>query len=139
MKRVDSGNINTLEYRDGGGCKTLFGLPFLFFGLFAVYGAFSGTWKTKSGAPAGFWAPFIFSMVFSAVGLAFVVGRTGTIFDKTVGSVTKWWGVLWFPLYSKKLRFPVCVAWQSITNAASRRTAATRSIPCACAATAATC
>ncbi|HYF48010.1 MAG TPA: hypothetical protein VEJ63_01290 [Planctomycetota bacterium] len=103
MKRVDSGNINRLEYKDGGGCMMLFGLPFLLGAAFGLYGAIYGGWKTKSGAPAGFWPPFIFCLMFGGVGVTFVFGRMGTIIDKTVGTITKWWGILWFPIYSKNI------------------------------------
>ena len=101
MRRIDSGNINTLEYREGGGCLSLFGLPFLVGAAFGLYGAFVGGWKTKSGAPAGLIPPLIFCTLFGAAGLVFTLGRAGTVFDKTSGIATKWWGILWFPLWSK--------------------------------------
>jgi hypothetical protein len=102
MRRVNSGDLDRLSYKSGGGCIGLFGLPFLCAGLFMFIMALSGNVKVKGGGTAGagqlvFMA--LFSLPFIAIGAALVLGRGGIIFEKTARTVTTWWGLL-FPFKS---------------------------------------
>lgn len=84
----------TMEIRSGGGCLSIFGLPFLLSGLFIMQIPL-GIIPMKSSsetAPAGF--VFLFGLVFAAVGAALVFGRSGLILDRATGRIIQWYGLL---------------------------------------------
>jgi hypothetical protein len=87
----DSG---TLELRSGGGCLSVFGIPFLLAGLFIMQIPM-GIIPVKG--PSGLLFSFfivIFGSVFAAVGAGLVFGRSGIILDRAMGRVVQWWGLL---------------------------------------------
>jgi hypothetical protein len=88
----DSG---TIELRSGGGCLSLFGLPFLLSGLFVLQtplGIIPVTYDRSN-----VWMPLfflIFGGIFTIVGAGLVFGRSGIILDRGKGRITQWYGLL---------------------------------------------
>lgn len=83
----------TLEIRSGGGCISVFGLPFLLAGLFVLQIPF-GLIPVNSSADAPS-AVFVilFGAVFTLVGTVLVFGRSGMILDRTRGRIVQWYGL----------------------------------------------
>jgi len=88
--------LSQLECRQGGGCLSLFGLPFLLIGLFTAMVPFF-----QSDAGGGTFAAIPIGLIFACVGAIFVFGRSGTVIDKTERKVKKWWGLL-VPFHCKE-------------------------------------
>jgi|WetSurMetagenome_2_1015567.scaffolds.fasta_scaffold03742_5 hypothetical protein len=88
----DSG---TIELRSGGGCLSVFGLPFLLAGLFVMQIPLGLIHvEYDRGSP---WLPLfvlIFGGIFTAVGAGLVFGRSGIILDRGRGRITQWYGLL---------------------------------------------
>jgi hypothetical protein len=88
----DSG---TIELRSGGGCLSVFGMPFLLAGLFVLQtplGIIPVTYDRNNA-----WMPLfflIFGGVFTTVGVGLVFGRSGIILDRGIGRIVEWWGLL---------------------------------------------
>lgn len=88
--------------RSGGGCVSLFGLPFLIFGLaFLIAGGMGKVADSKTGHPTELLFLVPFSLIFMAVGAAFVFGRRGIIIDRSTRRATAWWGLL-SPFYRRE-------------------------------------
>jgi len=88
-------DAGTLEIRSGGGCLSLFGMPFLLAGLFVMLVP-SGLLPVE-GRPTGPYSSILlvlFGAVFAAVGAALVLGRSGIILDRGRGRIVRWWGLL---------------------------------------------
>ena len=84
----------TLEIRSGGGCISIFGLPFLLAGLFVMQlplGIFP-VQKSSGTLPSIF--VILFGAVFASVGAALVFGRMGIIIDRGMGRIIQWYGLL---------------------------------------------
>lgn len=82
-----------LETRTGGGCLSVFGLPFLLAGLFVMQIPL-GLIPVEN-AEALPWFFFIpFGGIFAAVGSCLVFGRSGLILDKRRGLVIQWQGLI---------------------------------------------
>jgi hypothetical protein len=86
-----------LLIREGGGCLSIFGLPFLCAGIFMCLAALgivpmSNTSDLPSYASA---LPVLMGLVFTAVGGTLVFGRAWTTVDATRREVVKEWGLLW--------------------------------------------
>jgi hypothetical protein len=82
-----------LQFREGGGCLSLFGTPFLLAGIFMLLGT-AGVVPIKGGGP---WArPLLglMGLVFTGVGGALVFGRAWSILDVTERAAIKSWGLL---------------------------------------------
>lgn len=102
MARMNSGSLfylaapDRLELRKGGGCLSLFGLPFLMAGLFVMFlglaviplsrGALTPWWSTLIMAVVG--------MVFAAVGGGLVLGRGWITIDSSQQKIWVSWGLL---------------------------------------------
>ncbi len=84
----------TLEIRSGGGCLSIFGLPFLLAGLFIMQIPLGII--PIEGAPGGLTSIFVilFGAVFAAVGATLVFGRNGIILDRGRGRLLQWYGLL---------------------------------------------
>jgi hypothetical protein len=84
----------TLEIRSGGGCISIFGLPFFLAGIFILQIPL-GTIPMK-GSPGTMPSVlvFLFGVVFTAVGAALVFGRSGIILDRARGRIVQWYGLL---------------------------------------------
>jgi hypothetical protein len=84
----------TLEISSGGGCISIFGLPFLLAGLFVMQIPLGIIpMKGSSGTlPSVF--IFLFGSVFATVGAALVFGRSGIILDRGRGRIVQWYGLL---------------------------------------------
>ena len=84
----------TLEINSGGGCISIFGLPFLLVGLFVMQIPL-GIIPVK-GSPGTLPSIFVvlFGAVFAAVGAALVFGRSGIILDRSRGHIIQWYGLL---------------------------------------------
>lgn len=84
---------DVLETRSGGGCLSLFGLPFLVAGLFIMQMPFRLIPVENSDEMPWFFF-MLFGLVFAAVGGVLVFGRSGLILDRRTGMAVKWWGPL---------------------------------------------
>jgi hypothetical protein len=87
----DSG---TLELRSGGGCLSIFGLPFLLAGLFVMQIPLGLIPMEGSPGPLPSVFVVLFGAVFAAVGAGLVFGRSGIVLDRGMGRVIQWWGLL---------------------------------------------
>ncbi len=82
------------EKKSGGGCLSIFGLPFLAAGLAVMIFGSTGKLKDDSGDAMPPIFAILFGGVFATVGGALVFGRSGVILDKRAKRATKWWGLL---------------------------------------------
>jgi hypothetical protein len=88
-------DAGTIELRSGGGCLSVFGMPFLLAGVFVMQiplGIIPVAYDRSSP-----WLPLfllIFGGIFTAVGAGLVFGRSGIILDRTRGRIVQWWGLL---------------------------------------------
>jgi hypothetical protein len=85
-----------LQVREGGGCLSLFGLPFFLAGVFvALIGIRVVPVRNAADVPAWAW-PLIFLMgiAFVVVGGGLVCGRRWITLDKAQGVLSKRWGLL---------------------------------------------
>jgi hypothetical protein len=87
----DSG---TLELRSGGGCLSVFGLPFLLAGLFVMQIPLGLIPVEGSPGPLPSVFVVLFGSVFAIVGAGLVFGRSGIILDRGRGRIVQWWGLL---------------------------------------------
>lgn len=84
----------TLEIRSGGGCLSVFGLPFLLAGLFVLQIPFNLIpVKSSADAPPATFL-ILFGAVFTLVGAVLVFGRSGLILDRSRGRIVQWYGLL---------------------------------------------
>lgn len=82
---------DVIETRSGGGCLSLFGLPFLLAGLFVMQIPFG--WIPVENSNAMPWFFFIpFGGIFVLVGGGLVFGRKGLSLDRRKGVMVEWWG-----------------------------------------------
>lgn len=84
----------TLEIRGGGGCLSIFGLPFLLTGIFIMQSPL-GIIPLKGSAetPSSIFI-VLFGVVFATVGALLVFGRSGIILDRGRGRIVQWYGLL---------------------------------------------
>ena len=81
---------DVIETRSGGGCLSLFGLPFLLAGLFVMQIPFG--WIPVENSNAMPWFFFIpFGGIFVLVGGGLVFGRKGLSLDRRKGVMVEWW------------------------------------------------
>lgn len=93
-----------LQLREGGGCLSLFGLPFLLAGIFVTLLGL-GVVPMNNGADVPAWAwslMVVMGLVFVGAGGALCFGRSWITLDKAQGKVRKQWGLL-VPLRSEEL------------------------------------
>lgn len=84
----------TLEIRSGGGCLSVFGLPFLLAGLFVLQLPLGLIPVNKpSDTPSSLFI-ILFGAVFTFVGAVLVLGRAGIILDRARGRIVQWYGLL---------------------------------------------
>jgi len=90
---------NRLVLRQGGGCLSVFGLPFLGAGLFLILASVGVFSIDDSADPDGFARIFFFLMglVFTSAGVGLVFGRSFLAVDRPRGAVSKVWSVAGFP------------------------------------------
>ena len=88
-------DAGTLEIRSGGGCLSLFGLPFLLAGLFILQIPL-GLIPVEERPEGPLFSALLvlFGSVFAIAGAAFVFGRSGIILDRGRGRIIRWWGLL---------------------------------------------
>ena len=84
----------TLEIHSGGGCISIFGLPFLLVGLFVMQIPLGIIPVQKSSGTLPSIFVVLFGAVFAAVGAALVFGRSGIILDRGRGRIIQWYGLL---------------------------------------------
>ena len=87
---------NRLEVRSGGGCLSLFGIPFLAAGIFLVLVALQIVPVSNAEeVPLWSWSVILLmGLVFIAFSTGLVFGRTRVIIDRNAGSVVKQWRLL---------------------------------------------
>lgn len=91
IKEVGPGR---LEIREGGGCLTLFGLPFFATGIFMVLASFGVVTMRSDGEPVTQAATFGLGVLFTLVGGMLTFGRSITSIDVGQQVVTKQWRLL---------------------------------------------
>ncbi len=84
----------TLEIRSGGGCISIFGLPFLLAGLFIMQIPLGIIPMEDSPGAIPSIIIVLFGSIFAAVGTCLVFGRSGIIMDRGRGRVLQWYGLL---------------------------------------------
>ena len=84
----------TLEIRRGGGCISIFGLPFLLAGLFIMQIPLGIIPMEDSPGAIPSIIIVLFGSIFAAVGTCLVFGRSGIIIDRGRGRVLQWYGLL---------------------------------------------
>lgn len=92
-----------LRLREGGGCVSVFGLPFFGAGILLLLAA-TGVVPFENADELPAWAPplvLLMGAVFAAVGGGLVLGRRWTTVDATRRKVLKEWGLL-VPLRSEE-------------------------------------
>ena len=108
MARIDRGSLKSsvigyhflprrdpevIEMRSGGGCISVFGLPFLLAGLFIMQIPLGLVPVGNSDSLPWFFFP-LFGGVFVAVGVFLVFGRSGLILDRRQKRIIQWRGLL---------------------------------------------
>jgi len=85
-----------LRIKEGGGCTSVFGIPFFVAGLFItlVGGRIVPVENSAQIPPWGWPLIIIMGLIFAAVGGGLTFGRRWTIFDKSRGIILKQWGLL---------------------------------------------
>ena len=91
MKRIKSPDPDRIEYRGGGGCVALFGLPFL------IVGVVLGVHAAMGNVQGNVWAAWIVAVLFTLVGAGMVFGRVGLAIDIRSRTFQRWWSCV-FPL-----------------------------------------
>ena len=91
IKEVSPGR---LEIREGGGCLTLFGLPFLATGIFMMLSSLGVVTMHSDGEPVTKATLLALSVLFTFVGALLCFGRSITAIDIGQHVVTKQWRVL---------------------------------------------
>jgi len=91
---------DVIETRSGGGCLSIFGLPFLLAGLFVMQIPF-GWIPVQNGDAMPRFFFVLFGGVFAVVGAGLVFGRKGLTLDRRKGLMVEWWGPM-LPLKRKE-------------------------------------
>jgi len=109
MKKYPQGKFNKFEpdqlrLKEGGGCLSLFGLPFFFAGIFvALIGL--GVIPVENASELTYWLRFIIlimGLIFTCVGGILVFGRRWIIIDISKGVILKQWGLV-VPMKQKEI------------------------------------
>jgi hypothetical protein len=88
------GDPDIIERKSGGGCLTVFGIPFFLSGLWVLLiGIGVGPIPAAGGLPASAVA-VLFGIIFMAVGVVLIFGRSGLIIDRRENRVIQWQGLL---------------------------------------------
>ena len=83
-----------LEIREGGGCLTLFGLPFLATGIFMLLASVGVVTMRSDGEPVTQAAMVLLGLLFTLVGGVLTFGRAVTVIDIGQHVITKQWRIL---------------------------------------------
>ena len=85
-----------LRIREGGGCMSVFGIPFFAAGVFLILTILGVVPVSNASALSGYtWAFLVLmSIAFTVVGGALVFGRSWTTIDRSRSEVIKQWGLL---------------------------------------------
>ena len=105
MSRFDYVAPERLQFREGGGCLSFFGVPFFLAGLFLLATA-SGAIPMGNADDLGAWGRPLLGMMgvaFTSVGGALVFGRQWTTLDVAERAATTSWGLL-VPLKGRSRR-----------------------------------
>ena len=95
-----------LNLKRGGGCfLAVFGTPFFLAGLGVIVLGLSGAMKSDDGSQAPLLMLIPFGLLFASVGGALMFGRAGVRLNRREKSVKRWWGTVFFPLWSKTYPF----------------------------------
>jgi hypothetical protein len=87
--------LDRLEIKSSSGVfGFFFGLPFAGMGTAFLVAALTGAMQSEDGSQAPLFFVVPFCLVFITIGLSVMLGRAGTVLDKTAGTVTSWWGLL---------------------------------------------
>ncbi len=85
-----------IEDVKGGGCLSLFGVPFLLAGLGTMFGPIIGLLAKAPGSLVALPFTFLFGLPFAVVGGALVFGRAGYTIDPQRRKVRTWWRILFY-------------------------------------------
>ena len=86
-------NSDIFERRRGGGWFVLFGIPFFLAGIIIIAVAFIPR-EIRGGDEFPLYVAIPFGGIFALVGGGFIFGRSGTIIDKSDGTIRQWWGAI---------------------------------------------
>lgn len=90
MERWHTSDPQLLEYRSGGGCSTLFGIPFILGGVLTMAAPF----LDGDAELAALAITIPFGLIFACAGVAVSLGRSRLVFDRRRGVISSWWGIL---------------------------------------------
>ena len=91
--RVSHPDPEVFDYRIGAGCSTIFGLPFLLGGMFALVLVFIPEARRARDVPDWYLLAPCGALVL-AIGVLLVFTRRGTVVDCRNERVVSWWGLL---------------------------------------------
>jgi len=90
---VPTHDPDLVETRSGGGCLSIFGLPFLLAGLFVLQTPLRII-PVENFEAIPWFVYIVLGGTFTAVGAVLVFGRTGMILDRRNGLIIRWHGLL---------------------------------------------
>ena len=83
-----------IERKSGGGCLTLFGIPFFLAGLWVLLIGFGAGPAPAAGGFLASAAAVVVGVIFMTVGGILIFGRSGLIIDRRENRVVRWQGLL---------------------------------------------
>jgi len=98
-------SADCLEIREGGGCLTLFGLPFFAAGIFLTLTGLDLV-SLENAQSMDWWGRpllIVMGLIFAAVGGGLVFARTRTTLDAVIGTLTRRWWLI-FPMKCEEFR-----------------------------------
>lgn len=90
MERFITSDPQVLEYRSGGGCSVLLGIPFFLGGLLTM----AAPLLDGGSELAALAITIPFGGIFACAGVAVSLGRSRLTFDRRRGVISSWWGIL---------------------------------------------
>ena len=93
MSRFHYAAPERLQFREGGGCLSLFGMPFFAAGIFMLLSV-GGVIPINGGGSFARPVLGLMGLVFTGVGSVLVFGRAWAILDRTERAAIKSWGLL---------------------------------------------
>jgi hypothetical protein len=92
--RRSSQDPDVIAFKHGGGWQILFGFPFVIVGILAILTCVGLLPLEGEGGEGAIMAAGFFGIVFTAVGVVLLFGRSGVIIDRRRGEVVQWRGLV---------------------------------------------
>jgi hypothetical protein len=93
LSKLIDDDPDVIRVRNGGGCLSIFGLPFLLAGILMVQAPF-GLVPIKFEGDMNPAFVVLFGTPFFLVGAALVFGRSGVTIDRRAGVIRRWWRLI---------------------------------------------